>query len=132
MNSHALAANAYTQTARSVGTPRDVEYQAFQRVTAMLTAASEPDAPFARVAEAVHLNTRLWAALAVDLASDGNGLAPALRAQLLGLAEFSRRHGSKILSGSLDAQTALDDLTTVNASVMRGLRGDGAPALSEV
>ena len=74
MTSHALAANAYSGAARTLGTPRDVEYQAFQRVIAMMNAAKDTNAAFTRIAEAVHMNNRLWAALAGDVASTRNGL----------------------------------------------------------
>lgn len=128
MTSHALAANAYSGAARSLGTPRDIEYQAFQRVIAMLNVAKAPDAAFARVAEAIHLNTRLWVTLASDLASTRNALPAELRGQLFGLAEFSRKHGSKILGEEVDVAEGIDDLISVNTAIMRGLKGEVAQA----
>ncbi len=128
MTSHALAANAYSGAARTLGTPRDVEYQAFQRVIAMMNVAKDTNAAFARVAEAVHMNNRLWAALASDVASTRNGLPADLRAQLFSIAEFSRKHGNKILGKEVEASEGLDDLITVNTAIMRGLKGEASAA----
>ena len=127
MQPNAFAARAYNQNARSVGTPRSIEYQAFQRVTAMLRAAAEPEAPFEKALSAVLQNSKLWGVLATDLLSDNNSLPEALRAQLLSLAEFSRKHGLQVMSGKAD----LAPLIEINVTVMRGLRGEetaGRPA----
>lgn len=112
------AAAAYSQTNRSVGTPRSIEYQAFSRVTAMLQNAMAPNAPLSALAEAVHLNTKLWVTLAADLISEQNQLPEALRAQLFNLAEFSRRHGLQVLQHGADPRELVD----INSTIMRGLR----------
>ena len=114
------AASGYLQTNKQVGTPRTIEYQVFQKVTALLKAAARPEAPFADVAKAVHQNTRLWMALMVDLASDSNELPDGLRANLIGLGNFARKHGNQVLSGDEDIRALID----LNTAVMRGLRGD--------
>lgn len=119
------AATAYAQTTRSVGTPRSIEYQAFQKITAELTAANESgSAP--QAASAVHMNTRLWLILAADLMGDDNQLPSPLRAQLLSLAEYSRKHGLRVLRGEGGAR--LEDLIELNTMIMRGLRGIAAPS----
>ena len=122
MNSAALATSAYGAARDAVLTPRQIEYRAFARVTHRLAAAAaEPDGPgrFARLAEALHENTRLWGVLAADVALPGNQLPDELRAGIFALAEFSRRHGRM----ALDGEVSVDALIDVNRAVMKGLRG---------
>lgn len=113
------AAAAYSKTSRDVGTPRSIEYQAFQKATAALTAAADPETPFPNRAEAVYANTKLWLVLECDLLSEKNKLPKPLRAQLVNLARFVRSHSSQALSKDGDIQTLID----INTSIMRGLRG---------
>jgi flagellar biosynthesis activator protein FlaF len=119
----ALAQSAYAPASPATHTPRDVEYHAFAYVTGLLAAARDvaQDAPgrVGRLAEAMFENVRLWMALAADAASDGNQLPVELRAQVIGLANFSRTHMGRVLSGS----ESVDALIEVNMAVMKGLRG---------
>lgn len=119
MNAQHHAAAGYAQTTRAVGTPRTIEYQLFQRMTAKLSALQDVEEPDIKVlAAAIADNTKLWTALAADLLSDGNGMSPALRGQLISLAEFSRKHGSAVLRRKADLAPLID----VNTAIMRGLR----------
>ena len=117
-------ASPYAMSPQSVATlraPRDMEYDAFSRVTAALKAAqSSRDVP-ARTA-AVHQNNNLWNILLADLSSPGNGLPAELRANLVSLALFSVQHGLKVMSNTAEVEPLVD----INLSIMRGLRGEGA------
>lgn len=114
-----LAQRAYGAGSPGAATPRETEYRAFAYVTGLLTAARDSGA-FPRTADAIHQNLRLWLALATDLAAPDNKLPQPLRAQLLGLASFSERHGRRALEG---AET-VDALIDVNTAIMKGLRGE--------
>jgi flagellar protein FlaF len=50
---------------------------------------------------------------------DGNALPVELRAQLISLAEWVRRHSHAVLSGHDGVAPLID----INTSIMRGLRG---------
>ena len=100
-----------------VRTPRDVEYEAFSRVTRMLREAAQ-DGRGAGWVAAIHKNNQLWTMLAGDLASQGNGLPDTLRAQLLSLASFSLRHGDLAMAG----KASVDPMIDINMAMMRGLR----------
>jgi len=115
---------AYADLNDAVRTPRDTEYMAFARATrAMTDAIANRDTDFARVAQALTLNRRLWSLLAEDLTSAGNQLPDQLRGSLLGLAQFVMNHTEAVLNGTADASPLID----VNTAIMRGLRGqDGA------
>lgn len=126
MQPNAFAARAYSQNARSVGTPRSIEYQAFSRITASLRAVAKAEAAHGERVRAILQNNKLWALLAADLLSENNTLPKELRAQLLSLAEFSRKHGLKAMSGEAEVELLID----INLTVMRGLRGEEASAAS--
>jgi flagellar protein FlaF len=119
----ALAQAAYAPASLATQTPRDAEYHAFAHVTGLLAQArdtAEQAGGLSRLAEAMHENVRLWLALASDVALDTNPLPPALRAQIIGLANFARTHMTRVLAG---AET-VDALIDVNMAIMKGLRGE--------
>jgi flagellar protein FlaF len=104
---------------------RGSEYAVFAQVTRRLAAADEADrAAYPRLAEAVIDNQRLWGTLAEDLMLESNVLPVALRAQLISLAEFVRRHSLAVLRG----QAKVAALVDINTAIMRGLRGDAEAA----
>jgi flagellar protein FlaF len=119
MHSSSQARSAYA--AAPVRSARGAEYAAFASVTKALVAAGVPEAPrFASLAEAVVDNQRLWATLAEDLMGDANELPVPLRAQLISLAEFVRRHSLSVLAGRGSVAALVD----INTAIMKGLRGE--------
>jgi flagellar protein FlaF len=125
MNLNAQARSAYAGAAAPIRSERATEYAVFARVTHRLSAVDETDkATFPALAAAVSDNQRLWGTLAEDLMSDGNALPLALKGQLVGLAEFVRKHSLRVLAG----RASIAPLVDINTSIMRGLRGGGAEA----
>lgn len=125
MNMHAKARSAYANAAAPMRTGRGSEYAIFARVTHRLSALDETDRTgFPALAVAVSDNQRLWGALAEDLMSDGNALPIPLRAQLVGLAEFVRKHTLRVLAG----KASIAPLVDINTTIMRGLRGEAEAA----
>jgi flagellar protein FlaF len=121
MNTTSFARPAYASAAVPIRTDRDSEYAVFARVTHALKSLDETEkSAFPVLAGAVSDNQRLWSALSEDLMGDGNKLPDALRAQLIGLAEFVRKHSLKVLAGKASVVPLID----INTSIMRGLRGN--------
>jgi flagellar protein FlaF len=115
-----LAQNAYgVSRSQTIATPRDVEFHAFAYVTGLMVDARDGGV-FARVAEAMHQNVRLWAALAADCGSPGNKLPPELRNNIIDLANFARVH----MAAVIDGKDTIDALIDVNLAVMKGLKGE--------
>lgn len=112
----------YGATANMMRPTRDVEYDAFSRVTRMLRQAGSQSMASETIG-AVHKNSELWTILAADLAEPGNALPDEVKAGLLSLAGFSIRHGHAVLAGN----ATVDALIDINLSVMKGLRGEGRP-----
>jgi flagellar protein FlaF len=114
---------AYRTEVQTVRTARAQEYDALARVTHRLRVASQARNPdVGQLAAAVHDNRRLWITFAVDVADPQNGLPVSLRAQILGLANFTREHSGRVLRDG----ASLDPLVDINTAVMRGLSGAGA------
>ena len=110
--------NGYLDATRSVGMPREVEYQLFARVTGKLNRGFRDDADFAELVEALHENLTLWRTLAVEVLDEGNDLPEQLRAQIFYLFEFACAHTPKVLRKEADVGALVD----INMSIMRGLR----------
>ncbi len=121
MTMHAQARSGYAGAAAPIRTDRGAEYAIFARVTHRLRAVDETDKrAFPALAVAVTDNQRLWGVLAEDLLHEGNALPIPLRAQLISLAEFVRRHTLQVLAG----RASVAPLVDINTSIMRGLRGE--------
>jgi flagellar biosynthesis activator protein FlaF len=119
VNALNMAKTAYATNKAPIRTPRGTEYEAFIRVTQRLKAAADKgDMGFADLAQALHLNRRLWTILASDVADKDNTLPQELRARIFYLAEFTTQHSRKVLKGE---DTVLP-LLEINMAVMRGLR----------
>ena len=110
--------NGYLDATRSTGTPREVEYQLFTRVTGKLNRASREDADFSLLVEALNENLKLWQTIAFDVMDEDNDLPPMLRARLFYLYEFTQAHTAKVLHREADAAPLIE----INTAIMRGLR----------
>ena len=121
MSPHTQARNAYASASGSIRTERDSEYAVFAQVTHALRAVDETDrGVFPQLARAVTDNQRLWGVLAEDLLNDNNLLPVPLRATLVSLAEFVRKHSLAVLGGRASVAPLID----INTAIMKGLRGD--------
>lgn len=114
-----MSIDAYRRSAQLAADPRDSEYRAFGLVINKLLSAQTTS----QMAEAVHLNNRLWSTLAADLALPTNLLPPALRAQLISLALWSLKYGAQVMRGEAEASA----LIKVNKEVMAGLQRPTQP-----
>ena len=115
------ARTGYAQATAPVRTDRGSEYAVFAKATAGLKAVDETDkAQFPALARAVYDNQRLWGALEDDLLIETNALPAPLKAQLLGIANFVRRHSAQVLAG----RASIAALVDINTAIMRGLRGE--------
>lgn len=121
MTALAQAQTGYGSNARTIRTPRDIEYDLLARITGQMQKALSDAGPaaFPALAAALQENSRLWSVFAMDLADPGNQFPQDLRARMFYLAEFTLQHTFKVLNGTAKA----DALVDINLAVMRGLRG---------
>lgn len=118
MSSTTAYTTGYETAARQIGTPRNIEYRVFARVTGLLTHASGPDGSFPDLVAALHENQSLWTVIMLDVAGEANGLTDDLRASLFYLGEFTRKHTQEVLRREADAEPLIE----INTMIMRGLR----------
>jgi flagellar protein FlaF len=117
-----MSLQAYQQAAQRAEGPRDTEYRLFGEVTRALIEASDTGPQeIAKRARAIDWNRRLWTALALDCAQDGNSLSPQLRASILSLNLWVVRHSSDVMRGKESFQPLID----VNRLIMQGLKPAG-------
>ncbi|MGR3452368.1 flagellar biosynthesis regulator FlaF [Pseudooceanicola sp.] len=129
-----MSVAAYKRTIRESESPRQIEARVFARITGDLTrhasdyTAAPTNEARARVLAgglraALMENQKLWIALRDDLASDGNGLPPQLRAQLLSIALWVERQTLQVVGG----KPGLQPLIEVNQSILAGLSRAQSP-----
>lgn len=122
MNAQAKAVAAYSAPSNAHKTPRSIEYDVFAQITSRLRQANAGGkTKFPELVSALDDNRKLWCELAFDLASPQNALPAPLRAQLLGLAQFTLNHTDMVLKTDADVSVLID----LNVSIMRGLAGQG-------
>ena len=118
MTAAAQKQNGYLNATRTVGMPRDVEYQLFARVTGRLNQGMREGAEFRELVAALQENLTVWRTLALEVMDENNELPAQLRAQIFYLFEFTRAHTQKVMHKEAGA----DVLVEINTSMMRGLR----------
>ena len=112
-----MSLRAYQKTLNVTESSRDVEYRLFGQVTRALLDASELPRTDSRVIDAIDWNRRLWSTMATDCASDGNVMAPSLRAGIISLSLFVARYSSQVMSAGVSVLPLID----INRTIMQGL-----------
>ncbi|MEL7203011.1 MAG: flagellar biosynthesis regulator FlaF [Pseudomonadota bacterium] len=119
MNAVERAQDGYRNNAIYTKSPRDVEYEAFAKISHRLrSAAQRRTADFPSYVSALYENNRLWTTLAADLSVPENGLPKELKARLFWLAEFTNTETQKLLKNEGDVSVLIE----INAAVLQGLR----------
>jgi flagellar protein FlaF len=114
-----MAQNAYGNETHPMKTSRDIEYDAFARITRRLKDASARGrSGFRDLAAAIHDNRRLWVILVTDIVDKKNPLTAELKARIMYLAEFTDTHSRSVLKGDADVGPLID----VNTAIMSGLQ----------
>jgi flagellar protein FlaF len=112
-----MSLQAYQKTQKAFSNPRDTEYRLFAQITSSLIDVKDLPRHDARVIDAIGRNRELWSLLAGDCAEDGNGLPPALRAQIISLSIFVNRYSSEVMAKRADMAPLID----INRTIMEGL-----------
>jgi flagellar protein FlaF len=113
-----MSLQAYQKAQRSAESPRDTEYRLFAQVTQALIEANKIGrSNIPKFVDALDWNRRLWSALAVDCAAEGNKHPDALRAQIISLSLWV----SRFSSDAVGSGASLDPLIDVNKAIMAGL-----------
>ncbi|WP_374764538.1 flagellar biosynthesis regulator FlaF [Yunchengibacter salinarum] len=112
-----MSYQAYQQAQQSSETPSQTEYRLMAKVTRALMDAQPKGSRHPETVKALDWNRRMWSTFSSDCGAKGNGLPPQLRASIISLAIWVSKHTSKVIRG----QETLDELISVNKTVMEGL-----------
>jgi len=113
-----MSLRAYQQANARSERPRESEYRLFGQVTRALIEASKAPATDLRARiDAIDWNRRLWSTLAHDCCKPENQLPTPLRAQIISLNSWVRRHSSAVMRG----EGQFEDLIEINRIMMQGL-----------
>ena len=120
-----MSLQAYQQAATRAESPRETEYRLFAQVTRALMEAAELDpGEVGRRADALDWNRRLWATLEADCSDVNNQLPRELRASIISLAIWVRKHTSAVIR----REEEIEPLIEINRMIMQGLAGGPAAA----
>lgn len=115
-----LAYKAYGEVTSRTANTGQIEYALFQEITQALKNVDEVETPQPAVwADAIDRNLKLWQILSTDLVSDANELDPALKRNLIALAESVRQISYHVLSRKAE----IIELVEINEIIMQGLEG---------
>jgi len=113
-----MSLRAYQQANARAERPRESEYRLFGQVTrALIEASKAPSNDLRARIDAIDWNRRLWSTLASDCCQPENQLPPTLRAQIISLSSWVRRHSSLVMRG----EGNFEDLIEINRIMMQGL-----------
>lgn len=113
------------QRVRSVAeTPRYTEYRLIGEITAEMAAAWDGGVRGAALMPALHRNREMWTTFGAVCGATGNGLPPALRAQIISLGLWVDRFTSDVVAG----REAIEPLLSVNRNLLEGLAPNGRGA----
>ncbi|MFN4057360.1 MAG: flagellar biosynthesis regulator FlaF [Roseinatronobacter sp.] len=112
------SAMAYAQPKLGLKSERAQEYEVIARITKNLNeAGSNLPFTFPNLVAALDENRRLWDVFALDVTRGENKLPSDLRAGIAALANFTKNHTRKILSGDAEVSPLIE----INLAVMKGL-----------
>lgn len=114
-----MARRGYATSQKQVASETELELKIFTEITGRLLSTNLEDAGgFAKLAEALTDNARLWNLLFLDMTHETNTLPLELKNGLIYLAEFTRLHTQKVLRG----EAKHDILIEINKSIIAGKR----------
>jgi flagellar protein FlaF len=108
---------AYQRTRAIAETPREAEYRLMSQITGEMIQARDTGLSGAALMPALWRNREAWHAFSTACGAPGNQLPDQLRASIISIALWVERHTSEVVTG----RDSIDDLITVNRSVIEGL-----------
>ncbi len=119
MHASEMAKRGYKNTQKSMGSATELELKIFTDITGRLAGAdiTKPGG-ISDLNQAVADNAKLWNIIFLDITNPDNALDDALKSSLVYLAEFTRQHTHKVLSGDAAHQILIE----INNNIIAGKR----------
>lgn len=119
-----MSLNAYQRARTMIESPRAAEYRLMSQITGDMMTARDSGLRGAALMPVLHRNREIWGAFASACATAGNQLPDALRGSIVSIGLWVERFTSDVVAG----HDSIDELITVNRSVIDGLKGGSVPA----
>jgi flagellar protein FlaF len=119
-----MSVNAYNRARVMIESPRGAEYRLMSQVTGDLMSARDAGLSGAALMPMLHRNREVWRAFGNATAMAGNELPDALRASIVSIGLWVDRFTSEVATG----RDSIEELISVNRSVIDGLKGEAAAA----
>lgn len=119
-----MTLSAYQVARARAETPRAAELRLLTEITGEMMMAEEQGVRGVGLIDALHRNRQMWSAFSTDCGTEGNGLPPQLRAQMISLALWVDRFTSEVMAG----RGPIRELIDLNRTIMEGLSGTATPA----
>ena len=119
-----MSVNAYQRARVMVESPRGAEYRLMSQITGELMSARDAGLSGPALMPMLHRNREVWRAFGNASAMAGNALPDALRASIVSIGLWVDRFTSDVVAG----RDSIEELITVNRSVIDGLKGESVAA----
>lgn len=119
-----MSVHAYQRARTMVESPRGTEYRLMSQITGDMMTARDEGLSGPSLMPILHRNREAWSAFASACATAGNGLPDALRASIVSIGLWVDRFTSEVVAG----RDSIEELITVNRSIIDGLKGQSAVA----
>ncbi len=119
-----MSLNAYQRTCALVESPRGTECRLMRQITGEMMTARDAGLSGSALMSVLHRNREVWGAFSDACGAPGNALPNELRASIISIGLWVDRFTSEVVRGT----DSIDELITVNCSIIEGLSGETALA----
>ena len=119
-----MSVNAYQRVRTMVDDPRATEHRLMSQITGDMISARDQGLTGIQLMPVLHRNREVWEAFSSACAATGNLLPEGLRASIVSIGLWVDRFTSEVVTG----RDSIDELISVNRSIIEGLTGGRAPA----
>ena len=114
-----MSLHAYQRARTIVDDPRATEHRLMSQITGDMMNARDAGLNGAALMPVLHRNREVWFAFSTACGAKGNLLPDALRASIISIGLWVDRFTSDVVAG----RDSIDELITVNRSIIEGLSG---------
>ena len=119
-----MSLNAYQRARTMIESPRGSEYRLMSQITGDMINARDAGLNGAALVPVLHRNREVWGVFSTACGTTGNQLPATLRASIVSIGLWVDRFTSDVVAG----RDSIEELITVNCTIIDGLKGENAPA----
>lgn len=119
-----MSLHAYQRARTMIESARATEHRLMSQITGDMMVARDAGLTGAALIPVLHRNREAWGAFTNACSAPGNQLPDGLRAGIISIGLWVDRFTSDVVAG----RDTIDELITVNRTIVEGLVGENAPA----